>query len=275
MMGATVTFRDSMPSMLPPWLQGDVGGKYVFSIAIMLDANMQRLYEGIRAHMPGVGTATALGYIGQDRLLPRGPYESDAQYAGRLSVTFASYRQAGKPSGVLAAIAPLFEPGYRGTRWVVNAVSQWYWIDASGAETWAMFPSLAVWNFDGASWAWWHTWIVLGVHAPPAGSGTMAWTITPRTVGDGTKVGDAGKTLGGLDSLGSERVAWLQAVIAQWKAKHASVQWIIVAPDASLYQPGGVLPTGKEYGNGSEDAITHIYAPCRQPTCRYIYGADP
>ena len=92
---------DAVPSVSPPWLSTGVAQLYLGNLALGADALLSKLNQAMLAHMPGLGTTTALTYIGNDRVLPQGPNETNAQYIQRLTEAFDTWDHAGATQGVL------------------------------------------------------------------------------------------------------------------------------------------------------------------------------
>ena len=111
-------FRDSVKDFSPPWLANDTpastgyaggqGGRFMYTLGLMTDTNLEKLNQAMKAHMPGVGTPTALPLLGDDRLIERGLTESDEAYATRLSGAFDAWRSAGTDRGVLTQVLDYF-----------------------------------------------------------------------------------------------------------------------------------------------------------------------
>lgn len=97
------------------WLRGPQGLALSTSLGTELDLQQSLLLQGLLARFPtsgnvdangvfGLAPSDALDQIGGDRLLPRGPAESDATYAARLLGAWDIWTYAGSHYGVLRAL---------------------------------------------------------------------------------------------------------------------------------------------------------------------------
>src|ERR1700720_3996583 len=93
--------RDLIKLISPPWLAADNGEECMYNIGLGADALIEKLWEGIRAAMPGYGTATALPYLADDSLLIQGPNETDANFVIRLQQTYDAWQHAGIRRGLM------------------------------------------------------------------------------------------------------------------------------------------------------------------------------
>ena len=257
-----MSITDAIDAITPAsWMQGDVFRALKGSIALVIDAMIERQRQGIIARMPTYGTPTALPLIGADRVMPRGPGETDAIYAERLRRAFSSYRRAGLPAILLTQLRAFVQAGYSAVAYVVNGSSQWLTLGADYSERYDPTPS---WDWDGDTSPW-HTWVILA----PSADGTTAWQQSTVTWGDGTKWGDSSWNWG-LTGMGDAFVASLKRLARQWMSAHASLEGIIVALDATTYQPGGTLPDGTQ-GHWHK-LSAGVAVPARASTARYIGG---
>jgi hypothetical protein len=83
-------YLDHLPKIVPGWLRGTWGKRYMRAIGRRLDAVAQFYRDAITARLPGtvngaaVAPSEALDLIGVERSLPRAPSEADAAYADYL-----------------------------------------------------------------------------------------------------------------------------------------------------------------------------------------------
>lgn len=98
------------------WLRGPQGQALSRAMATEIELQNNLLRQGLLARFPAKGNtdtvtkqyglppSDALDQIGADRLLPRGPGESDATYSARLLAAWAAWEFAGSHYGVLRAL---------------------------------------------------------------------------------------------------------------------------------------------------------------------------
>jgi len=84
------------------------------------------MYAGVLESLPSFASTGALGLLGNDRLIDRGPSESDAAYAARLVAAPLLWRLAGTPLGLLLALSGAGFSGMvvaqqNGLTWSLNA----------------------------------------------------------------------------------------------------------------------------------------------------------
>jgi hypothetical protein len=94
-----------------PWLTGPNGLNEFRSYGSVIDGEVTLLTEAVKARFPDYATTDALGEIGNDRLLIRGPVETDENYATRLKFAWDDWARAGT---ALELLVQLFWTGFEG-----------------------------------------------------------------------------------------------------------------------------------------------------------------
>lgn len=163
--------RDTIKALSPPWLSAGTAERLLYSFGLGSDALLEKLNQAMRAHMPGIGTNTALVYLGNDRVIPQGPFEDDADYAGRLQRAFESWQRAGSRRAVLSQVlAYLDSPSIASDGKPVAAIvggkrPDWDVYYAGNDQSQPpvhVIPSAAgAFNWDGQLARWWRAWLVL------------------------------------------------------------------------------------------------------------------
>lgn len=245
----------SLPIADPPGLRGrlqvpnwfanrlgkNVGFRVLWVIALICDAFIQAAIEGFRAALPGVGTDTALPYIGYGRGIIQGRAESNASYAARLANYRATWAKAGSAAGLAAQLQ-----SYLGGATVVRIIDRsglFVTCDATGAIT---FATDATWNWDGSSTnpqGWSDIWIVVypdpayGVYTSLTDPAWLAaWGVT-----SGNQPGIGQKVL-------QDQVGAILQIVRTWKGAHTYVQAIIWSTDTTLFVPGSLGAAGNPDG---------------------------
>jgi hypothetical protein len=113
-------------------------------------------------------------YIGNDRVIPRGPYESDIDYAGRLQRAFEAWQRAGSRRAVLSQVlaylsltAANIPAGPIGAI-VGGADPTWdtYYAGDNVSQPPAhIVPAVRNFDWDGQMSQWWRAWLVIYVQA--------------------------------------------------------------------------------------------------------------
>lgn len=183
------TIRDAMGTLLPACFKGGsqgaggFGEKFVYSVTTLIaDVLEEGLRQGINDRFPTRANADALPVLGNDRVIDRGLFESDASYRVRLQQAFDTWATAGSAWSVLKNLLALvtpFTPVWR----TVNDSSVWDSINdplapLQGTPTWRLYANPANWNWDGLT-QWWRFWTILYPGTTLVGSVTAASNASP------------------------------------------------------------------------------------------------
>lgn len=151
---ARTNFRAAVKSLSPPWLAGDVGYRFMYSLAIQLDTIAEYMRIGVLQRFPTYCEEEALPYLGKDRRIQRGPNESADSYRERLRIAFITWKTAGHPKAVLAQLAAYYSPTPPVLRYVSNGydengntVTDWWTLSAGTYSHQRQTPSN--WDWDG------------------------------------------------------------------------------------------------------------------------------
>lgn len=100
-----------LTSNAPTWLQRPNGQAWLAAHGELLDELLDRTIAAVKARFPTGGTPSdGLGYLGDERGLPRGPQDTDDTYAATLQAAWDLWPQCGSPKGLLRA---LWRAGYQ------------------------------------------------------------------------------------------------------------------------------------------------------------------
>lgn len=94
-------FRTSVKAISPGFLRAGTSERYMYVMALMMDAFMQKMVEAGLAHMPTRCDPSFLPVIGSDRLIGQGVTESTASYRVRLQRAFESWQLAGSARAIM------------------------------------------------------------------------------------------------------------------------------------------------------------------------------
>lgn len=240
-----MSLRDTVFRIGTPWMMRRVFARIRWGTALLLDADWSLLEEGIKLRMPGVGNPEALPYIGNDRQIDRGPYESDATYIERLKDAFDTWKKAGSVAVVLEQLRYYFADGPLVPP--IRAVADrgvWHEIDPVTAAITKTVASPSNWEWDAHTGSrWWRGWIIIDSSAGP-------WT-TWQIGTSGKKIGEAGLTIG--STAKTHEVAEIRKRVLKWKPQHVDAKHVIVtfaSTDFEATDPPGApdMPAG-EYDN--------------------------
>lgn len=97
------TFRDHVFRKSPPWLRRFYGERFMgAAIGLMADMTMEATAQALQ--VPWLRTPwqppDALSFIGQERIMPRYPADTDATYRSRLVNAWTSWLQGGNEASI-------------------------------------------------------------------------------------------------------------------------------------------------------------------------------
>lgn len=278
----------------PPWLQqgaygvgAGVGGRYLQTIGLELDAIAARARQAALVSMPGKGDATAIPLLCADRLMVQGPAESNASITLRLQGAFDSLRLAGMPWGVLQQLLALFNGVAAGTppmRTVTdNVVWDYYAAGASTLVPPTHFTSQTTagqFNWDNhQEWTgvaptqttWWRYWLILD------SSGPSAWCTTDGNWGDAGNWGDGGPwginiTAAGVANTPLFMQSMRSILRNGWQTAGAWCRWIVVNFTSGNYGPDAVNATPDGTWATWAKLVAGVWVQSRDQTARYGDG---
>lgn len=249
--------RSALKSILPNWLADrpglNVGFSFLYSIALVGDALIETSWEGLQAAFPGVGTDTALPYLGQSRGLIQGPTETNANYYKRLIAWLTTWQNAGQGLTMAQQLQGyLMGQGILGagvvpTIRVVDRSGQWAIANSNGTTSHILGSPF---NWDGVNGYddgfshispatvagyWSDIWIIV---APATGSSPIFPYYTGTS--DPAWIGNFGPsaTFGGGMQIPLVTSNGMLQTISALKGSHTWVRGIIFAPDTTSFSPG-------------------------------------
>lgn len=216
-------FRSAVKKLSPPWLAGNNGYRFQYSIAIQLDAVAEYFRIGSLQRFPAYCEAEALQHLGKDRRLWRGPTETEEGYRARLLVWLSTWKYAGHPKAVLGQLAAYHAPNPPVMRYVSNGydeagntVSDW-WTLSGGVYSYHR-ATPANWNWDG-TFGNFRFWIILYKPLLP----TWNWN-------DGNRWNDPGLLWGYKNG---QAIADIRNLIGIWKCAGSHCHKIIYASNTT------------------------------------------
>lgn len=235
-----INLRDAIRSFVPVWLSDRVqlgltrAFAFIYSLVTPQDAVLEHTTQAVQARFPGVGTNTALPYLGNDREVLRGPTETEEAYVARLQ-NWLYYAKRRGSRECIARMIHEFLPGNPKVR-VISRSGAWTTIDTAGVLTEEYLPGS--WNWDGNSHperasSTWDIWIVIyqSHYSVAPNWGTGSW--------------------GGPNCLGiampREVFADLVRTISIAKSAHSIVRSILITSNVNDFSPsiiGSLMPDG-------------------------------
>ena len=250
----------------PTWVasDGDEGELVGYSLDILKDAFLQRLFIGHLARFPEAAPDDALVALGRDRRVVRGINESTASYVARLLLWLDDRKRMGNPFALMQKLAeytgPL--PSFR----TVDARGNWYSRAANGTESFLL--NQGNWNWDDRPTTpdgrqrWSRFWVIIY----PNG----LWTEGPAEWGEPTTQdwGEVGQTWGSTAT--PEQVQTIRFIVSDWKPAHARCINIVIAFDPDSFDPTAPEPDGL-WERWSKN-VGGVQVPARLSTARYWDG---
>lgn len=148
------TYQRSRVTLAPAFLQERFGAAHQAAIGLVQDYLVDRAKQSVKARMPLLAPADALRVLGNERGIPRGPSESDAQYATRLQGAWDAWPWAGTPFGLLTQLKAA---GFPAEIRIQNAVR--YYLDVNGALVVEARPN--EWLIDTVGSTFWSRFVVV------------------------------------------------------------------------------------------------------------------
>jgi hypothetical protein len=292
-----MAFKEDITSdtVAPPWLQkgangGDgIGGRYLQAMGMELDTiggPKGRSHDASVLHMPGLGDASGVPYIGYDRLLYQGPLTSYAAFVAMLVSAYDIWQRAGNDWTVLQ-IALMYAPG-PSFPWLATIPAR----IATDFSAWSYYApsddtrrpptqvsSLGNWTWDDSrkedtrvsSIIWWRIWLILISAAP------NVWVAQAPVLGTGgvpVLGSDPNRSLG-FATKGPQFWDGLRQALAPVLAAGAWLRWIIISFDSAHYlvdspAAGGINPDG-DFGFGYK-IVAGVYVANRFGSSCYVPG---
>lgn len=269
-MSARVRLRDTLRRLVPWWLSDrsppgvdpgpsntNVGFRFIWSMVAPLDNAVEQIVQGIQAAWPGVGTPTALPYIGRTRGIVRGMTETDDHYAERLRGWLEAH--AAQRTVGLATQLHEYIDGNPRVR-IVTRRGDWVTVDTDGTVSFAT----QAWDWDSVSnpersGDWSDLWIIIYPTTWAARAGTL-----------GGLTGDDGYGIGQM--VPHANADTVRQIIAEWKGAHSRIRCVVWTTLSTQFDPAtpASLPNGKwgqwsneEAGSGSRVASSRDLTHCR------------
>ena len=248
----------NLERIVPWWLRNrpglDRGYKYIWASAVMCDAMIDALMQGVQAAWPGFGTPTALTEIGGTRGIVRGLSDTPDEYAARLRSWLDDYARMGSDESIARGLHEYLRgrPMVR----VVDRHGQWTEVDTSGN----LRTFSAAWDWDSVS-------------DPTAATDrpTDIWIVVYGSAylhqPDWVSL-DSGHGVGHTAPIGE--VDQAVAILKQWKPAHNWIRCVLWVDDPSELDPEGAigLPDGN-WGHWGKDDGTGARVASRNRNFRY------
>lgn len=222
-------FRKLLGYLLPYWAADDeADGAFSFSLAALIDIDMQRARSGLEARFPSLAGKSGLALAGRDRLIYRGRDETDSHYAARLRRWRypRGHRIRGNTFALLEQISEYFGGGF--DLWGIDRSGNRREWSATGEESYSYGNA---WTWDSTAAAYWaRQWIVI--------DGSDVFREQPD-FGDaslwGGALGETGYCVGIRDASYQDWRAIIRLTQGphRWLPAGTQGEWIIVSMDGT------------------------------------------
>lgn len=273
--------RDVIKQISPPFLCSGTNERYMYLLGLHSDGLIDKMNQAMRARIPGLGTPSALGYIGLDRVIQQGPVETNDSFASRLTKAYDAWHYAGNRRATMQQAyiyMQQFITAQAGQIPVIVTVNS----DGTNAVWDTFYSSSDInlppshqrvtttnWDWDGLG-RWWWAWLIFFL------TNTSDLQVG-RNWGDGTW-GD-GDGSWGLNQA-PEVFSPLRSLIRLWKSQVTFYPFFIlswtpgVGGVGDLFSPNSIEGTGNPDGTWGRwsKVVDGIRVKARDETCRYIDG---
>lgn len=288
-------FRNLVRFLGPSWLVKDylddgteTDSRTLWSISLVLDAQLERLRRGILARYPGPAGAKpgtpgapddALPLLCRDRLIVRGPSEPVSHVTARLQRAIDDHRVRGNAWALLEQIQGVLSPRAVKVA-LVNEHGNWYTLAADGTKTRSK-PRFTdgggtihpTWNWDGSALvdAWARAWVI--IYCEDGALFQPGPTIGDPALWGGT-VENPAATISSTATQ-DEAIAVLQ-ILPDWIMAGSRLLYVVLSFNDSDFDPSAAqppLPDGT-WANYSKN-VGGTQVPARNTDGRYWKGTGP
>ena len=253
MAGLRLLFTFAMKRVSPPWLRRLVGGAIMEGIGTPVDTEVDRNVEGVETRFPGGSNGVAihpeaLGLLGRERRILRGPGESDTSFALRLRKWWDSHRTRGNAYALLTQMRDFFlESNNVPIQYIANSGTT---VTVAADGTFSR-GTVAGWSGDGEYPLKWARFFLVFFFDGD--------TLAVPLVTEGgepvlTESGEPVLVTVDLFALTADDIEILCAVPREWSAAHIDRIYILLVPTGGYAWgvPDGLAwgDVGKTWGGG-------------------------
>lgn len=213
----TLTFRDTIKKISPPWLQNGLAEKILYTFGAHLDTFGDALVAGVKMRFPGLYTNESLAIVGRERRIRRGRTEDDSVYATRLLRWLGDHRRRGGPYALLLQLFAHFAPA-NFTIQLIYRSGRRYTMDVNGAIT----RDDIAFNPDSTPTRWAQWWLI---YTWPDGLQNEIWGSS----------GNWGPDHVWGSNLTPQDVTDLRLIPNEWNNAHCFGHIILLSGDARLW----------------------------------------
>lgn len=228
-MATRFSFVKGITRVSPPWLRRLVGAAVLEGIGDEIETQIDRTVEGLRKRFPDAASPEALGFLGRERRILRGPGEDGVTYAARLIQWWDSHLLRGGPFALLTQLHQFFLASNNVPITLIYNSGTSLVIDIIGAITRGSIPG---WTGDGEFPNKWARFVIIFELT------TSAFAVPMTTEGGDEIFTEDGQTLladVSIYALVAEDFELICSVPREWNAAHVDKILIVLLP------PGGIV----------------------------------
>jgi hypothetical protein len=239
------TWRRAFYAFVPSWLYTGEGELVLHSLMRMADMWLERVRQGTMARFPTHAPETALGLLGESRLIRRGRSEQSENYRARLIAwRNPGHRVRGSAFALLLQVYHYWGGAFAQT---ITPKGNRHTCSEAAALT---YEYGVPWNWDTSNDAvhWARFWVVLDGDSMLGGTVTAHPTLTPGSGLWGGTLGPVGRgyTIGQTSVTTADAQAMRNLVGGEnpWRPLFARPEWVVVRlGGASFPTPDGTWHT--------------------------------
>jgi len=222
-----LSFVFGMIEIMPPWLRRRVGGAVVEGLGVPIETEVDRSVESLRLRFPNGDVEEALGYLGRERRILRGPGELGDTFALRLRGWWDAHRTRGSAPALLRQLYEYFlATNNVPITYVSNLGTSNAQIDPAGVIAYGGFAP-ATWSGDGEVPPQWARFFLFFEFAGTTYSTPLVDEFSSPIL---TEDGEAILVDVDLYSLTSSEIDELCAVPREWSAAHIDRIYLRLVP---------------------------------------------
>lgn len=224
-MAVQPTFEKAMTRLAPPWLRRLVGAAVMEGMGSQIESLILRTVEGAKKRFPSGESPQALGFLGRERRILRGPGEAADTYAERLRLWWDSHLLRGGPYALLTQLHQYFLASNNAQITLVYNKGTRYDVDTAGVIT--RGPDVPGWIGDGlypTKWA--RFFLIFSLTSDTLAVPLLTEGGEEITTEDGEQIlADVA-----ISALSDEERNIVCAVPREWNAAHVDRIYIVLLP---------------------------------------------
>jgi len=288
------SYRDTLSAIVPRWLSGYIGSRFIYALGVTVDALGESLDDGIKYKFPiknsdGIYSDYQLSLLGAERGILRGPTETQQAYAQRLIYWRQVRKRKGSAFPLMEQLQAYLTPFPMTVRVITDSGAR-YTLAPGGYQYAQLYTSFSnadisqvpagtvtldnvTWNWDGTSqpsrfWVLLHgLWARDGYWTDAGYWGDGYSTLSGWNTADGLKTQneaildplttvDYNGTYGSTASFST--VAGILSLVRDWTPPHAFCDNVILCFSQSEFD--NISPNGT-WGNPGNRDLRYVYWP--------------